>query len=151
MQPYPGLLIAAARRRIKQAVLARIADRQLTVQQFWTIVAVDEHPGISQAEIASRVRSDAPTVSRALAALLERGIVRADPDPDDRRRTCVVLTAAGKRLARQLSPVASEIREAVVDGMTPAEIATLTAALQRIVDNLDRLAERTPARLARTS
>ena len=151
MQPYPGLLIAAARRRIKQAVLARIADRQLTVQQFWTIVAVDEHPGISQAEIASRVRSDAPTVSRALAALLERGIVRADPDPDDRRRTCVVLTATGKRLARQLAPVAREVREAVVDGMTPAEIATLTAALQRIVDNLDRLAERTPARLARTS
>jgi len=151
MQPYPGLLIAAARRRIKQAVLARIADRQLTAQQFWTIVAVDEHPGISQAEIASRVRSDAPTVSRALASLLARGLVRADPDPDDRRRTCVVLTAAGKRLARQLTPVASEIREAVVDGMTPAEIATLTAALQRIVDNLDRLAERTPAREARTS
>jgi hypothetical protein len=27
MQPYPGLLIAAARRRIKQAVLARMAAR----------------------------------------------------------------------------------------------------------------------------
>jgi DNA-binding MarR family transcriptional regulator len=76
--------------------------------------------------------------------------VRADPDPDDRRRTCVVLTAAGKRLARQLAPVAREIREAVVDGMTPAEIATLTSALQRIVDNLDRLVARTPAREART-
>jgi MarR family transcriptional regulator for hemolysin len=150
MQPYPGLLIAAARRRIKQAVLARIADRQLTVQQFWTIVALDEHPGSSQSEIAARVRSDAPAVSRALASLLERGLVRADPDPADRRRTCVVLTAAGKRLARQLAPVAREIRDAVVQGMTPAEVASLTAALQRIVDNLDRLAERTSAREART-
>ena len=146
MQPYPGLLIAAARRRIKQVVLARIADRQLSVQQFWMIVAVEEHPGIFQAEIASRVRADAPSVSRALTALVERGVLRADPDPDDRRRTCVFLTPAGKRLARQLAPVAREIREAVVAGLTPAEIATLTSALQRIVSNLDRLEERAQAR-----
>jgi DNA-binding MarR family transcriptional regulator len=150
MQPYPGLLIAAARRRIKQAVLARIADRQLSVQQFWTLVTVDERPGISQAEIAARVRSDAPTVSRALAPLIERGLVRADPDPDDRRRTCVSLTAAGRRLARQLAPIAREIREVIVQGLTPAEVAALTGALERIVENLDRLAERAPARTART-
>jgi MarR family transcriptional regulator for hemolysin len=151
MQPYPGLLIAAARRRIKQAVLARIAGRQLTVQQFWTIVALDERPGLSQAEIAGRVRSDAPSVSRALAALAERGLVRASPDPADRRRTCVVLTPAGRRLARQLAPIAGEIRDAVVDGMSPEEVAAVTAALQRIVENLDRLAERTAAREPSTS
>jgi DNA-binding MarR family transcriptional regulator len=151
MQPYPGLLIAAARRRIKQAVLARIAGRQLTAQQFWTLVALDEHPGLSQAEIAARVRSDAPSVSRALAPLIERGIVRADPDPGDRRRACVVLTASGKRLARQLAPVAREIRDAVVAGLTPDEVEVLTATLQRIVENLDRLADRPPARQARSS
>lgn len=149
MQPYPGLLIAAARRRIKQAVLARVAGRQLSVQQFWTVVALDEHPGISQAEIAVHVRSDAPTVSRALGSLIHRGLARADPDPDDRRRTRVVLTTAGRRLARQLAPIAAEIRDVIVDGLTPAEIAALSAALQRIVDNLDRLADRTPARETR--
>jgi DNA-binding MarR family transcriptional regulator len=149
MQPYPGLLIAAARRRLKHAVLARVADRQLTVQQFWTIVALDEHPGSSQAEIASHVRSDAPAVSRALSALLVRGLVRADPDPDDRRRTCVSLTPAGRRLARELVPVAQELRDAVVAGMTATEIAVLTASLERIVENLDRLeAQRPPGEVS---
>lgn len=146
MQPYPGLLIAAARRRIKQAVLARIADRRLSFQQFWMIITVEEQPGIFQAEIAARVRADAPSVSRALTALVERGVLRADPDPDDRRRTCVFLTPAGKRLARQLAPVAREIRETVIAGMSPAEIAMLTSSLQRIVANLDRLAARTTTR-----
>ena len=148
MQPYPGLLIAAARRRIKQAVLARIADRQLSVQQFWMIISVEEHPGIFQAEIAARVRADAPSVSRALTALVERGVLRADADPEDRRRTCVFLTPAGKRLARQLAPVAREIREAIVAGLTPAEVAVLTKALQRIVSNLDRLEARATPRRA---
>lgn len=145
-QPYPGLLIAAARRRIKQAVQARVADRQLTAQQFWMIVAVGEHPGISQAEIAARVRADPPTVSRALAALIARGLLRTEPDPGDRRRTSVSLAPAGRRLARELAPVAREIRQAVVEGMSAAEIEALCAALRRTIANLDRLEERNLAR-----
>ena len=151
MQPYPGLLIAAARRAIKQAVLARIAGRQLTAQQFWLVIGVDEHPGISQAELAGRVRADPPAVSRALAALAERGIVRSTPDPDDRRRTCVHLTPAGRRLARDLAPLATEIREAIVAGMSAEEVAALTAALQRVVTNLDGLERRGSVRERATS
>jgi DNA-binding MarR family transcriptional regulator len=151
MQPYPGLLIAAARRAIKQAVLARIAGRQLTAQQFWLVIGVEEHPGISQAELAGRVRADPPAVSRALAALAERGVVRSTPDPDDRRRTCVHLTPAGRRLARELAPLANEIREAVIAGMSSEEVAALTAALQRVVTNLDGLERRGSARERATS
>jgi DNA-binding MarR family transcriptional regulator len=144
MQVYPGILIGAARRALKQAVLARIAGRGLTSQQFWLLVNLDEHPGISQAELAALVRVDAPSVSRALAGLAERGMARADPDPHDRRRACVTLTAAGRRLARELVPVAREIRETVVRGMSAAEVAALTQGLQRVLQNLHRL-ERQPA------
>ncbi len=151
MQPYPGILIAAARRAIKQAVLARIAGRQLSAQQFWLVIAVEESPGASQAEIAARVRADPPAVSRALATLAERGLVRADPAPGDRRRSCLSLTPAGRRLARELAPLAREIRDAVVAGMTAEEIAALTAGLQRVVANLDGLDRRASARDGRSS
>ncbi|MFL5264557.1 MAG: MarR family winged helix-turn-helix transcriptional regulator [Anaeromyxobacteraceae bacterium] len=140
MQEYLGVLIAAARRRIKQLVLARVSHADLTPQQFWALIAVREHPGISQARIAARVRADAPSVSRSLAALQARGLVRTEADPEDRRRACVFLTAAGKRLVAQLAPVAAEVREAVVAGMSPAEIAAVRAGLERIISNLDRLA-----------
>jgi DNA-binding MarR family transcriptional regulator len=143
MQVYPGILIAAARRRIKQAVLSRVADLGLTAQQFWMIVAIHEHPGISQAEIAHRVRADPPSISRALTPLVARKIARAEPDPADRRRMRVSLSPAGRRLARELAPVAREIREAVVAGMTPAEVAALNEALHRVVENLDHLEQRT--------
>ena len=139
---YPGILIAAARRRIKQAVLAHVADRRLTPQQFWMIVAVHESPGISPTEIADRIRSDAPTVSRALAPLVERGVVKAESDPEDRRRTKVSLSPTGRKLAAELAPIAREVREAVVDGMTAQEIGALTSLLNRIVENLDRLERR---------
>ncbi len=144
--PYPGLLIAAARRSIKRAVVERVAGWRLTAQQFWMLVAVHETPGISGVDIASRTRANAPDVSRALAALAQRGLVRADPDPVDRRRTRITLTRAGARMTKDLMPVARSLREAIVAGMSPAEVASLCAALQRVVANLDALEERRQAR-----
>jgi DNA-binding MarR family transcriptional regulator len=146
MQEYLGLLIAAARSRIKQVVLAQVAQFGLAPQQFWMLIALRENPGMSQAELAERVRSDAPTVSRTLAALLERGLVRSDPDPEDRRRSRVFLTAAGEQLASEVAAVAADVRAAVVDGMSAAEEAAIRRGLKRILDNLDRYAARVRGR-----
>ncbi len=137
--PYPGLLIAAARRSIKRAVVERVAGWRLTPQQFWMLVAIHETPGISGVDIANRTRANAPDVSRALAALAERGLVRAAPDPDDRRRARIFLTRAGARLTKDLVPVARSLREAIVAGMSADEVASLCAGLQRVVENLDAL------------
>lgn len=149
MQEYVGALIAAARRRLKQAVVARISQRHLTAQQFWLIVALAEHPGVSQATLCQIVRADAPSISRALTALVERRLVRTDLDPADRRRAQVSLTDAGARLAAELAPLAEEIREAVVEGMTRSQLAALRAGLHRVIANLDRLGARDDVRDSR--
>jgi DNA-binding MarR family transcriptional regulator len=141
-QPYPGLLIAAARRRIGQAVLDRVAGHDLTAQQFWLLVAVLEAPGISQVELAARTRADAPNVSRALTALGDRGLVQMAPHPSDRRRTQVSLTPSGARLARSLRPVAQELRRTMVAGMSQGEVTALCGALRHLIANLDELDRR---------
>jgi DNA-binding MarR family transcriptional regulator len=146
MQEYLGLLIAAARSRIKQVVLAQVAQFGLAPQQFWMLIALRESPGMSQAELAERVRADAPTVSRTLAALLERRLVRSDPDPEDRRRSRVYLTAAGERLAADVAAVADDVRAAVVEGMSAAEEAAVRRGLKRILANLDRYEARVRGR-----
>ena len=143
---YVGLLLDMARRRIKQAVLRRVAGLRLAPRQFWVLVALRERPGIAQSELAERARIDAPTASRVLAALAHRRLVRVDADPGDRRRTVLSLTAAGERLARDLAIVAREVRAAVVDGMGEGEVETLRRGLLRVIDNMDRFESRSPAR-----
>ena len=139
LQEPIGLLIASARRRIKQAVLARAATHRLAVQQFWFVVALWERPGISQVELASIAQSDAPTTSRVVCALARRRLVRVDPTPDSRHRRRLFLTPGGERLAQDLSGTAREIRAAVVDGMTGAEQDALRHGLRRVIANLERL------------
>ncbi len=142
MQEYLGLLIAVARRRIKQAVMSEAAPHGLAPQQFWTLVALHERPGLSQAELVELVRADAPTMSRAIAALKSRKLLRLEPDPTDRRRSRVFLTAGGERLAREVVPVATGIREAVVSGMSAAEVAAMRRGLLRVIASLDAYGER---------
>jgi len=146
MQEYLGLLIAVARRRLKQAVLSRVDRRRLSVQQFWMLIALAEQSGISQARIAERLHADAPTVSRTLSALLERRLVRADLDPSDRRRTCIWLTPAGQRLAAELAATAAEVRAAVIEGMSSKEIAAVREGLLRVIANLERFEAHAPPR-----
>lgn len=149
MQEYVGLLIAAARSRIKQEVLARVAQHGLTVPQFWILIRLAEQPGVSQAALAERCRADAPTISRTLSALARRRLVRADLDPADRRRSRVSLTASGERLAAHLAGVARQVRATVEAGMTRAEIAALQDGLRRVIANLDGLAAAAPRRARR--
>ncbi len=138
-QEYPGLLIAVARRRIKQAVLARASPHGLSTQQFWVLIHLQERAGPSQRELAARMDVDAPTVSRVLGALIARGLVRAEDDPEDRRRSRLRLTPAGRELGKTLAADAAEIRRGVVAGMSAPEVDALRDGLRKVIDNMGRL------------
>lgn len=136
-QEYPGLLIAAARRSIKQAVLRHARPLRLTAQQFWFVNAAQELPSATLGELARRQRMDAPTASRLAVNLARRGLVRVAPDADDRRAVRVALTPAGLRLAARIAPIAEAMRFALVRGMSLREQQALRASLRKIAQNAD--------------
>lgn len=134
-----GLLIGAARRRIKQAVGERVRRYSLTAPQFWVLVAIRETKGTSLRELAARLRMDEPTASRVVTALIQRKLVRGEEHPTDRRRSCLHLAPAGIAVADELHAAASEIRNAVAQGLTADEKAALRAGLRKVIANMERL------------
>jgi DNA-binding MarR family transcriptional regulator len=138
-QVQVGFLLAAIRRRQRQAVEARVSHLGLSSQQFWLLETVFERGKCTLGEILSRLPMDQPTASRVLAALHKRGLVEIESDQDDRRRRCVRLTSQGKRLAARCAGVARRIRGSVLAGFSRTETATLSRYLARMVTNLDRL------------
>jgi len=137
-----GLLVAAIRRRIKQAVGALVEDQSLSPQQFWMLVAVAETEGLALGELARRCRMDSPTASRVIYTLTYRRLVRANVDPQDRRCTRLALTPNGKSLATRLLPIAEKVRGAVDKALTPAERAAVVSGLQKVLSNLEGLEDR---------
>src|SRR5713226_8815782 len=120
-QEYVGILIGEARRGLKQAVLRLARPLRLTPPQFWFLNAARELPGASLGDVARRQRMDPPTASRIAEGLAQRGLLRFEPDPRDRRVMRVALTPAGVRIAQRIAPIASGVRAAVVQGMSARE------------------------------
>ena len=139
MKEPVGLLIAAARRRMKRAVRDRVAPHGLSPQQFWVLVNIDEAEGPSLGAIAARLRLDAPTASRAVTQLMRRKLVKVEGDRGDRRRLRLWVTPLGRRKIGPLRELAAELRSAAVHGLTRDEEEALRALLRKIIENLDAL------------
>lgn len=99
----------------------------------WRLVAViAEGPGMTQQALGLATRMDKVTVSRAAAALVERGLVARQPNPGDQRSHMLALTATGQALYDDVAPKALELEARVFAGFSPKEIATFRTMLDRI-------------------
>jgi len=140
-----GLLLAAVRRRQRQAVESRVVSLGLSSQQFWVLEAIARQGTCSFGELLTGLPLDQPTASRMLAELRSRDLVEISTDADDRRRRRLGLTTDGARLAQQCSTIAKQIRKALSAGLSERELATLANLLGRILRNFDDLDAMSPA------
>lgn len=87
------LLMREIRSAMRQA-----APEGLTVPQFRALLFAQREPGAHVGALAAHLGVTLPTASVAVAALAERGLLRVQPDPADRRRRTIRLSAAGRRI-----------------------------------------------------
>jgi len=71
--------------------------------------------------------------------------MRMGGHPGDRRRCCLGLTATGRELVGELRPLAREVREAVVQGMSAADQDRLRRLLRQVMANMERFESAAPA------
>jgi DNA-binding MarR family transcriptional regulator len=135
-----GLLVAAARRSLKQAVLRHSRPLRLTPPQFWFLNAARELPDAALGEIARQQRMDPPTASRIAEGLSKRGFLKVTPDLKDRRITRISLTASGGKLAARIAPIAKAVRSAGIHNMSGRELSALRSSLRKFVENLNSFA-----------
>lgn len=87
------LLMREIRSAMRQA-----APEGLTVPQFRALLFAQREPDGSVGALATHLGVTLPTASVAVAALAERGLLRVQADPQDRRRRMVRLSAEGRRV-----------------------------------------------------
>jgi DNA-binding MarR family transcriptional regulator len=91
------------------------------------------HPTL---EIARRMISRSPNVTRLIDKLVAAGLARREPGTRDRRQAFVHLTAAGRRQLETLDQIVEEAREQL--SLTDRESATLVRLLDKIREGVAR-------------
>lgn len=104
----------------------------LKIPEWRLIAVIAEGQGATQQALGVATRMDKVTVSRAAAALVERGLVERRPNPGDQRSHLLALTATGRALYEDVAPKALELEGQVFSGFSAKEIAAFRAMLDRI-------------------
>lgn len=99
----------------------------------WRLVAVLAEDGaMSQQALGGRTRMDKVTVSRAAIALVDRGLVAREANPNDQRSHLLTLSPAGWALYEQVAPKALELERRVFAEFSDAERQRLRTMLERL-------------------
>ena len=108
-----------------------------TETQCLILTELHQAPGLSIRDLAARIGSDPPWVSRVVEGLRVQGWVERHPAPQDRRHVQVRLTAAGQREATQLHVALNQQAEDLLAHLPPGRRAATMEALAWLADALE--------------
>ncbi|MFC4373023.1 MarR family winged helix-turn-helix transcriptional regulator [Nocardia halotolerans] len=88
--------------------------------------------------LAEAVHSDASTVSRQVAQLVDRGLVARTADPDDGRATLLVATDHGREVATRIRARRQDSIAMITEKWSSQERSTFATLLSRFVHDYDQ-------------
>lgn len=102
------------------------------------ILALYRIPGCTQEELARDLNVNKSSVARQLAALEERGFIRREPAPGDRRSQLVYPTQKALDLQPRIRQVLREWNAYLTGELTPQEQEVLSGLICRVADRAER-------------
>jgi DNA-binding MarR family transcriptional regulator len=88
---------------------------------------------MSPTELAEILLRSSGGMTQILDRLERAGLVARAPDPDDRRKVVVELTAEGLAMADDANSTYASEREQLLEGLSPDDIHELDAAVTRLL------------------
>ena len=131
--PATGDLVMALARRVRRAHVEALADWDVTPGQARALRVLTGADGMRPSALADALRIAPRSATEVVDALEQRGWVRREPDPTDRRATRLVPTGDGRRLLAQVDDVRRDASQRVLDVLTPAQRRTLHDILAVVV------------------
>src|SRR5881227_2536632 len=130
-------LLRPALLRLTRIVRNQRVDMSVTLTQLSAMATLHQRGPMSAGELANCERVQPPSMTKVLANLEERELVRRDAHPTDRRQAVIEITPAGEEL------LDSERRSR--DAWLSKQLATLSAEdralVQRVIPIMEKLAE----------
>lgn len=131
--------------RVSQTI-AHLYDQRfgLAITEWRIMAVLGRFSGLSAGEVAERTAMDKVAVSRAVARLLERGLIKRDTHGDDRRRSVLALSEVGYGVYDEVAPMTLECERRLLSGLSPEERQLLGGLIDKLSDGVEHMAGSTP-------
>jgi len=134
-EPYEalGYLLKHAHQRLTAQADSALAPLGIDSKEFGVLRALVGRDPMSQQQVAATLGVDRTTMVALIDGFEAKGIASRTPDPEDRRRNCVILTPTGLRLYRKADAAYAAVEESFLAPLGSAT-AGFTAALRSVLD-----------------
>jgi len=93
--------------------------------------------GVTQKEICEMLYISKSTTSKIIKRLVEKGYLRKEKDPDDKRASRIFLTGKKDKIEDLIKEIDQKAENKMLEGFDKEEKEELRSYLERILDNLD--------------
>lgn len=128
----PGYLIRRAHQTSMAIFAEELGAYEVTSLQFAILQALIDEPGSDQITVAQRVALDAATSGSVILRLEERGWLRRESSPTDKRRKLLWLTPEGEKMALEMKKPAKKVQQRLLANLTAPEREQLIELLRRV-------------------
>ncbi|MGV8936420.1 MAG: MarR family winged helix-turn-helix transcriptional regulator [Allorhizobium sp.] len=144
----PGHLI----RRLNQVSASLFMEEtgkegyDLTPVQYAALSAIQTTPGLDQATLANHIAYDRVTIGGVTDRLEQKGQIRREINPNDRRARELFLTPKGEETLETIRPIVWRMQSMLLSGLDERERDVFVGLLRKAADATNDLS-RAPLRL----
>jgi len=141
----PGYLF----RRMQQIAVALFVeecrDFDITPVQYAALVAINSNPGIDQTALCNIIAFDRTTIGGVVGRLQRKKLITRVNGAHDRRTKALHITAAGRRLIRDIEPAVQATQRLILKPLDAGERGAFKQMLKHLV-HLNNAHSRAPWR-----
>ena len=132
-----GYLMRRGASLLREQLEASFADAGITFVQWATLIMLRDNPSLTPADLCRDLRHDSGAFSRLIDQLEQRDLLQRVRSDADRRSVQLLLTSGGRDMIEGHLPLVVERLNHALSDFTPAEVATLTSLLTRMIARLE--------------
>jgi len=129
-------LVRDAAKGLTRALHDRLTEHDVSFGHWAFLRILWEQDGLTQRELSERAGVMEPTTFTALKAMEQLGYILRKPSPTHKKKVFIHLTPKGRALKAKLVPLAVDVNEIAVQGVTASDLAAVRRVLLRIIENL---------------
>jgi DNA-binding MarR family transcriptional regulator len=119
---------------MRSAVAAALAEHELSVQQYGTLLVLRDAPGQTIAEVGRKVGTARQSANELITGMERADLLERRANPTDRRSQQVYLTESGLARLAKANPVVRAVEAELEADFTPTDRAAARAWLTRMVN-----------------
>lgn len=127
-----GYLLRRAHQRTTAIFMANMASLNLTPTQLAALAKISDEGEVSQNRLGRLAAMDPATMQGVIKRLSDRGYIDRRPDPHDRRRTVLSLTADGRDVLLRAAPQSVLTSAETLAPLTERQQAVFLELLQKL-------------------